>query len=217
MATNNEWVDKAYTLHIDSEAPEVQSVTVNGGNVSINIKEADLYAAQVGTDVANFVRTGEKSFRIDLTTEEVLNFIDENYNYGLGEGRLFIKLTDIASAETGVIVKFTYSADGDPILTDYFMAQSHNITYAHDAQLIDGKVVFYLYDSETSTNTIVKIPGFVLLSKGAVIDQTTVVVVGGGCGGNIAATSLILAAISLVGVVLLFINKKRKENLGGKL
>ena len=96
------------------------------------------------------------------------------------------------------------------------MAQSHEITYAHDFLIEEGKVNYYLYDAEEVTNVAVHFDGFVLFSDGPAYITPTTIVTGGGCGGSIEATSIILAIFSLSAIALVII-KKRKEKLGGNL
>ena len=216
MATNEQWVNKAYTLHIDSVAPEVESVTVNGGDVNIDIRETNLVQAVAGKGVVEFTKLNDAMYRITLPVDEVADLVDENYNYEFSEGRLFVKLIDIASGEMGCLIKFAYTESGDLILSNYKMAQSHEITYAHDFLIEEGKVNYYLYDAEEVTNVAVHFDGFVLFSDGPAYITPTTIVTGGGCGGSIEATSIILAIFSLSAIALVII-KKRKEKLGGNL
>ena len=217
MAANEQWVNKAYTLHIDSVAPEVESVNVSGSDVVIDIRETNLIQAQAGQGVVDFAKLNDNMYRITLPIEDVEALVDENYNYEFSEGRLFIKLTDIAAGEMGAIVKFAYTEDGHLILNNYKMAQSHLLTYAHDFLVENGKPVYYLYDTETFTNQEVRFDSFILFSDGPAYNTpTTIVLGGGGCGGSIEATSIILAIFSFSAIALVII-KKRKEKLGGNL
>jgi len=216
LAGTNTWVDESYNINIDSDSPEVSSITTSGNKVTINVKEANLVQAQVGKNVYQFTKTGSDTAKIELTKEEINDAIEENMNEYQGTGRLYIKLIDKAYGEQGVVVRFKakYNSEGDVeeyILNNYVMIQHYSLTYNHDFEDDGASIQVVLYNPGTRVEKDVTLDGFVLSSRGPVKYAS----VTNGCGGNIAMTSGALSAIALIGFAILLISKKKRK-LGGK-
>lgn len=212
LSGTNTWVNKQYTLHIDSEAPEVKSITTEGDNVKINIKENNLINAVVGTTIAGFNQTDD-GYVIEMSKDEIEASINENMNEYQGSGRLFVKLTDAANGQMGIVVRFSTDNDNNILWNNYVMVQHHSLTYANDFEDDGVNITVVKYDSYTEVETEVELDGFVLTSRGPVNYGGTVTT--RGCSGNITTTSIILCVTSLIAITCLVISKKKKI-LGGK-
>lgn len=217
LAGTNSWVNKTYNLKIDSSAPEVSSITTSGDKVNINVKESNLVSAVVGTSKAEFTRTGDDSFTITMDKEDLFNAINSNMNEYQGSGRLFIKLTDAAYGQMGIVVRFEitdYDDDFLPIynLANYVMVQHHSLVYTNDFEDDGETVTLVNYDNDAYVETPVEINDFVLISRGPVNYGGAT----SGCAGNIVTTSATLSIIAALSFVALMIAKKRRNLLGGK-
>ena len=224
LAGTNSWVSKAYTLHIDSDLPEVQSVEPDKDNVRINIKENNLAYTTVGKYSEKFNKD-DKGYFIELSKKEIESRVNENTNLVLGSGRLFIQVTDAANGSNGVIVRFARNSDGSIIINgaDYTMVQNYGITYAHDFSEENGKLTIYKYDSAMAKQVAVELDGLVLVSHGPVVEEDTDITIiipgtagSSSCGGNIETTSVILSVAAGLSFCLLLISKKKKRK-GGTL
>lgn len=226
LAANDYTYKKSYDLHIDSDAPEVKSVTTSTSEtdagtvnmVNINIKESNLVSAVVGQDVAEFVDNHDGTCTISLTEAELNAALKKNMNRYQGTGRLYIKLTDAAYGETGIVIRFAVGIDKVTfdeyyIFSDYVMVQNHALLYKHDFEDDGEKITVVEYDAANWSETPVTLDGVTLISRGPVKDKATTIV--SGCGGSVATTSIILSALALLGLSALLIAKK-KRILGGK-
>ena len=225
LAGTNSWVSSEYTLHIDSDLPEVQSIVPNGDNVRINISENNLSRVTVGKYSTEFSKDNN-GYYVELPKSEIVQRVNENDNIKLGSGRLYIQVEDAARGANGVIVRFARNANGEIIFNeaDYTMVQNYQLTYSHDFSEDENGLKIYKYDSAKGENTEVKLDGLVLVSHGPVVDEDTdiTVIIPGTpaeakkCGGNILTTSIILSATAGLSFCLLLISKKKKRK-GGTL
>lgn len=213
LAATGEWVSKTYTLHIDSDAPEVSSIKTNEDNVRINIKESNLVYAVVDRYTKSFTKDKDGSYYIDITKAELESYLLSNYNANQGSGRLYINLVDAARGQMGCIVRFDIDDNGGYNFSKYVMVEHYSLTRTNDFQ-DDGKnITIVEYNSKTYVETPITINDYVLVSRGAV----KYVQPSKGCSGNVATTSVtltILATISILGLGIAALRRKRK--LGGK-
>lgn len=223
LAGTNSWVSKSYTLHIDSDLPEIQSIVPNGDNVRINIKENNLAYASVGKYTNEF-KKDNNGYYLELTKNEITQHVNENMNAVIGSGRLFLKVSDAAYGSNGVLVRFARNSDGSIIFNEYeyTMVQNYQLTYAHDFDETENGLKIYKYDSAKATQEEVELDGLVLLSHGPVVDEDTDIdvtietIVNKKCGGNIMTTSIILSSVAGLSFCLLLISKKKRRK-GGSL
>ena len=213
LASSNEWVDEKYTLHVDSDAPEVSSITESGDNVRINIKENNLVGLTVDKySVAMSEVQGSGSDRYyEIDKETLEGYIEDNFNKSQGTGRLFIRLRDSAHGEMGVIVRFGYDDNDNIQWGKYTLVEHYSLTRSNDFQDDGESIQVVDYNNVTGAETPVVLDGYVLVSRGAV--QYTV---SAGCGGNIATTSMILSILSLISIAGVAISLYRRKRLGGK-
>lgn len=215
LAATNTWVNKTYNLTIDSDAPEVSSITTRVDEntkqemIDINIKEEHLVGAALGIRKTEFTKVEDGKYRISITKEAAINEINENMNYYQNSGRLFISLTDAAYGKMGVIVRFGKDNKNNIDFSKYVMVEHATITYTNDFEDNGKNVTVVTYDSESFVETPFIINDFVLVSRGPVSYPS------GGCGGNIETTSTILCIVAALSLVAIFISKSNKK-LGGK-
>lgn len=221
LSSTGEWVNYDYTLHIDSDSPEVRSITEEGDNIRINIKEKNLVSLSIDKDLIDidsndgFVRVDEENCYFELSKDAVEQYLEARMNYYQGSGRLIIRLKDAAYGSMGVIVRFEYDDNDNIIWSSYVMVEHHELSLQHDFEDDGVNVQVVKYNSSTSSETPVDdLEGYVLVSRGPVTDKITITV--NGCAGNITTTSILLSALALIGLVGVAFNKiKRKEVLGG--
>ena len=221
LAGTGEWVDYSYNLHIDSDAPEVSSITENGDNIRINMKERNLVSLSVDKDLiditkpeSGFVTVDEENCYIELSKEKVEQYIADRMNYYQGSGRLIIRMKDAAYGSMGVIVRFEYDDNDEIVWSKYVMVEHHELTLQHDFEDDGVNVQIVKYNSGTSSETPVDdLEGYVLISRGPVVNTITVTT--NGCGGNITTTSILLSALALIALVGVAFNKIHRKELGG--
>lgn len=226
LAYDKSWVSNSYTIHIDSDAPVVKSVSqyklVGEDRVRIYLDDVKLSYGVIGYNRVDLQYDNEKKlYYIDESKEFVDECIEE-ISEGLANKRLFIGATDFARGRTGCIVHFK---DFDDFMAGADMVQGTGISVNHDFTLAaDNKVSFV----NTNTGASEKIKGDVRLTKFAATgpantpaptnpSQTVVIpeatAAKSGCNGALATLSLTIAIPALMGASLLIL-KKRKE--GGK-
>lgn len=203
LASTKKWVSKSYTLHIDSEAPVVSSISEykkgTTDMVRINLKDENVAYAVVGK-VRHDVNYDKKNniFYVELTKEEFESSL-ENKKTVYSENRLFVQAVDYARGVTNAIVHFKGEGySNTEILQGYGLAKNYDFKYEND----ELKVI--KIDSITGNVTNVEFNEDLKLVKAQGKK--------GGCGGSIAAASAIVTLMSLAGATLVGAKKK----LGGK-
>ena len=226
LAGTLQTVSKAYTLHVDSDAPEVSSIEKVGDNVRVSIKENNLAYVSVGKYTYDFQDNGDGTAYVEFPyaaqdpetgLHGLVDHLEDNYNGYLGSGRLFIKLVDKAHGTMGVIARFEEDANFNPDMNSYTMVEHRDLTYAHDFEFdgLDYQVVYY--NSVLDTNTPVELDGYVIFSRNGIVYEDYDEVISS-CGGNFTATSVILASVSLAAIAtLLIVRSKKRKQLGGNL
>ena len=135
-------------------------------------------------------------------------------NYYQGSGRLIIRMKDAAYGSMGVIVRFEYEDNDEIVWSKYVMVEHHELTLQHDFEDDGVNVQIVKYNSGTSSETPVDdLEGYVLISRGPVVNTITVTT--NGCGGNITTTSILLSALALIALVGVAFNKIHRKELGG--
>ncbi len=227
LAYDKSWVSNSYTIHIDSDAPVVKSVSqyklVGEDRVRIYLDDVKLSYGVIGYNRVDLQFDTEKGLYYIDESKEFIDECIEEISEGLTNKRLFIGATDFARGRTGCIVHFK---DFDDFMAGADMVQGTGISVNHDFTLAaDNKVSFV----NTNTGASEKIKGDVRLTKFAATgpantpaptnpSQTVVIpeataAAKSGCNGALATLSLTIAIPALMGASLLIL-KKRKE--GGK-
>ena len=224
LSGTGEWVDYSYNLHIDSDAPEVRSITEteDGENIRINMRERNLVSVSVDKDLiditkpsSGFVKVDEENCYLELSKETVEKYLLDRMNYYQGSGRLIVRMKDAAYGNMGAIIRFEYDDDDNILWDKYVMVEHHELTLQHDFEDDGVNVQVVKYNNSTSTETPVdNLEGYILVSRGPVVDTKTVTVATG-CAGNITSTSILLSALALIALVGVTFNKIRRKELGG--
>ena len=216
LAGTGNWVSKSYTIHIDGEAPVVNTITeykdANGVNqVRVYFEEEKMSHAFIGNYIVDVNFDSDKGmYYAEATKEFVDNAINEMSNGG--DKRLFIGGVDYARGTSGCVVHFN---NYDNFLLGYQMVQSADLdTYIDFRVDGDNKVTFV----NVNTGETVQINSkYVKSNFNAVIDydpEKQPEPAKKGCNGAIASLSLIIGAPALMGASLLFFKKKKEK--GGK-
>ena len=146
VATDN-WVSKAYTLHIDAETPVIKSIAefTNGeGQAMVRLTYQDTkcaYAIVGSTKVE--VKFDEASGLYYSEVEKgILDAAASSSNKtSFSDSRVFIKVVDFARGETTAIVHF----EGN--YSNYTLAQGSEFSVDYDFKFEDGKVSFIYVDA----------------------------------------------------------------------
>ena len=230
LAATKGWVSKSYTIHIDSDAPVIKSISQykvdNVNRVRIYLQDTKLSYALLGyTRVDVEFDSTKNLYYIDETKEfvdEIINDISEDTD---GK-RLYIGAVDFARGRTGSIVHFNNVKN---FTYGYEIVQGVGLSVNHDYRLgSDNKVSFF--NSYTGAN--VQINNDLVLTKYNALPGTgnvptvqnpdaTINLIEGtaakssasGCSGAIASLGVIICVPALMGATVLFF-RKRKE--GGK-
>ena len=216
LAGTGNWVSKSYTIHIDGEAPVVNTITeykdANGVNqVRVYFEEEKMSHAFIGNYIVDVNFDADKGmYYAEATKEFVDNAINEMSNGG--DKRLFIGGVDYARGTSGCVVHFN---NYDNFLLGYQMVQSADLdTYIDFRVDGDNKVTFV----NVNTGETVQINSkYVKSNFNAVIDydpEKQPEPAKKGCNGAIASLSLIIGAPALMSASLLFFKKKKEK--GGK-
>ena len=231
LAGTHTWVNKTYTIIIDSTPPKVSNFSVDSDRqkVRFDIEDANLSYVTIGATPYE-VLEDERGQYIELSTEknieigpgyyvsELFKLINDNMNDAWGEGRLYMKLVDKACGEMGVILRLKYTRDGEDVRLDhYLLAQHPLLEIKHDINDLGTEInIVYVNAMKQAVNeTNEDIVNFVEIVKDGEKFQRTEIeiytVTEGGCGGNIATTSITLSTLSITAVILLVIAKKRRK------
>ena len=230
LAATKGWVSKSYTLHIDTDAPVVKSISQykvdNVNRVRIYLQDTKLSYALLGyTRVDVEFDSTKNLYYIDETKEfvdEIINDISEDTD---GK-RLYIGAVDFARGRTGSIVHFNNVKN---FTYGYEIVQGVGLSVNHDYRLgSDNKVSFF----NSYTGKSVQINNDLVLTKYNALPGTgnvptvqnpdaTINLIEGtaakssasGCSGAIASLGVIICVPALMGATVLFF-RKRKE--GGK-
>lgn len=149
VGCNNEWVSKAYTLHIDSTAPEFkgvkESVTSSGEEaVRFYFSDAKLSYGIFGYRIADveFDETNNQYF-IEITKEELKETMKELGRTSANANRAYVKVIDKAYGEMAVIVHFDeYLVH----LSEYASVSNPDFLPNHDFKVVDNELQFIEVD-----------------------------------------------------------------------
>ena len=185
LAATDKWVSNAYTLHIDSEIPVIQSISeLKGDVVRIKFAEAKCAYAIVGsTKVEVKYDASEKVYYSDVEKAVFDAAISSSKKTSYSDERAFIKVVDFARGETTAIVHFQGS------YSKYELVQGPEFTINDDFKLEDGKLSFIRVDANGVEASFtpqydVKLSGGKLSKTGLIVGLSVgggVLVLGGAC------------------------------------
>ena len=235
LAGTHTWVNKSYTIIIDSTPPKVSKFSVDQANekVRFDIEDANLSYVTIGATPYE-IKEDETGQYIELSTKkdipvevaegvivyesELFKLINDNMNDAWGEGRLYMSLVDKACGEMGVILRLKYTRDFMDVRLDHYLLAQHPLLESkHDINDLGREInIVYVNAVKQAVNeTNEDIVNFVEIVKDGEKFQRTEIVIytvtEGGCGGNIATTSITLSTLSITAVILLVIAKKRRK------
>ena len=230
LAATKGWVSKSYTLHIDTDAPDVKSISQykvdNVNRVRIYLQDTKISYALLGYNRVDVEFDNAKNlYYIDETKEFVDECIEEISEDTEGK-RLYIGVVDFARGRTGSVVHFNNVKN---FTYGYEVVQGTGISVNYDYRLgSDNKVSFF----NCYTGASVNVKGDLKLTKYNALpglnstpslqnpDATVNLIQGSvakssasGCSGAIASLGAIICVPALMGATVLFF-RKRKE--GGK-
>ena len=167
IGCNNEWVSKAYTLHIDSTEAEFESITTylnSDGKemVRFNYKDQALSYGVIGYSIADVKYDSEAGlFYMEDTKENIEAAIKELGVSSSGSKRLYLQVTDKAYGEVGTIIHFKDDND----LTKYDAISHRNLVVNNDFKYDEnGKLVVFSIDTE-GKETVITLAGDVVVSS----------------------------------------------------
>ena len=207
LAASGHWVSKAYTIHIDSDAPVVKSVTQYKDSdgterVRVYFEEEKLAYGVIGYNRVSAKYDNEKGmYYLDETKQLVATSIAELAEEG--NPRLYIGAVDFARGKTGCLVhatNYNYLLEGLTLVQGSGINPSLDFTYENgELKFFDDRGVQVQVDGKVILN------GFPFTEKEPEQPATS----DKGCNGSIAALGAIICIPSLMGAALL-ISKKRK-------
>ena len=147
LAGTGTWVSKAYTLHIDSDAPEVEAIIEYTKTkkdiplVRVTFSDRRIAYAVIGNtqvDVVYDEASGKYIAEFDKSIMDAAVSSSKKTSYS--DSRAFIKVVDYARGETTAIVHFGSS------YCDFTIAQGTGFTVNTDFKFENGQVSFIEVD-----------------------------------------------------------------------
>ncbi len=211
LAATGNWVDQSYTLHVCSDEPSIEKVSVNGDNVRFHFAESDLATVKVGSNYYEMSDAEVEGSYIELSKDDVEYELENNMNEVYGSGRVYIELLNKAYGRTGAIIRFAEGKDG----TDYskwVIAEHYSFKLANDFEDLGDSLEFVTYNASTYQNVVIDVDNYVKVKR---YNDKKASSSSNGCGGNIATTSILLSSLAGLCALALLIARRRKIN-GGK-
>ena len=212
LAATDGWVKKSYTLHIDTEAPVVKTITQyfnekGEERVRAYFNEQKLAYGVIGYNRVEAKFDADKGmYYIDETKEFVDNAIEEMVSGG--NKKLFIGATDFARGTSGCLI---HAKNYDNYLEGVTMVQGENVSFDLDFSYENGVLKFFnAYGEEVNVEGNFLVNG--LPYSGEIVRPGK----GNGCGGSIVATSSMIALVAVISVALIIIKKRKLSLKGGK-
>ena len=151
LAGTDNWVSKAYTLHIDSETPVIKSIsefTKDGVDmVRLTYKDTKVAYAIIGSNQVEVkYDKNEKVFYSEVKKSLLDSALSQSSETSLSKSRVLIKVVDYARGETTAICHFGKK------YSDFVIAQGTEFTINHDFRFENGKVRFIEVDEEGNEN-----------------------------------------------------------------
>ena len=151
LAATSSWVKKSYTMHVDQQAPVVDSITECDGKVRINFADTRVAYAIVGTtkfDVSYNSDNGK--YFVELEKSAVEKAIKEAGRTSLSQQRLYVAAVDYARGRTGAIAHFT---DSDSYCK-YEMLQGYGLSISNDFSYANNQLKVIEKDSRGNESVV---------------------------------------------------------------
>ena len=212
LAATDNWVSKSYTLHIDSDAPVVKSITQYRDNdgterVRVYIQEQKLSYGVIGYNRVQANYDEEKGmYYFDESLEFVASSIAQLAEDG--NPRIYIGATDFARSSIGCLV---HANSYENLMNGLTVVQGKNIAPTYDFTYENGVLKFF-----DEKNNELALEGQFLVNGFPVTpyDPGTVVPSGKGCAGSMATLSITICIPAMLGISLVLFRKRKEE--GGK-
>jgi hypothetical protein len=170
LAGTNEWVSKAYNLHIDSETPVIKTIAEykDGNKDMVKLTYQDTrcaYAIIGNTQVEVKYDESSKLYYSEVEKSIFDSAASSSQKTSFSDSRVFIKVVDFARGETTAIVHF----DGN--YSNYTLVQGTEFTLNDDFKFENGSLSFIRLDSKnvehefTPTNGVKVSTGSLDVSK----------------------------------------------------
>ncbi|MBO4703294.1 MAG: S8 family serine peptidase [Bacilli bacterium] len=209
LAYNDVWVKKAYTIHIDSDAPVVKSITqytdASGAQrVRVYFDEQKLAYGVIGYNrVEAKYDEVNQMYYLDETKEFIDNAINE-MTAG-GNKKLFVSATDYARGTSGCLI---HAKNYDNYLEGVTMVQGPNVSFDLDFTYENGVLSFFNANGEK-----VDLKGTFLVNN-ITVDAANIA--NNGCGGSITTTASVLALVAVAAIAFIIIKRRKLSLKGGK-
>ena len=215
LASTNSWVDKSYNLHLDAEAPVVDSVcsfkSGDADKVRITFKDTRVAYAVVGStkqEVQFDEKTGE--FFVELDKSVVDSAIREAGKTSLSAKRLYVAAVDYARGKVGAIIHFDSNED----YSHFTIVQGYGLEINYDFKIeADGTVKLFTINEYHDEIPVELTKGGVIVKGSATYEESggvnTGLIIGLSAGGG----ALLLAGVA---VMLIIFKKKKMFIFGGK-
>ena len=146
LAATNNWVSKAYTLHLDAETPVIKTISEfsQDGKEMVRVTYNDTrcaYAIVGSTKVEVKYDEASKLYYSDVEKSIFDAAASSSNETSFSKSRVFIKVVDFARGETTAIVHF----EGD--YSNYTLVQGTEFSVDHDFKIENGQVSFIVVDA----------------------------------------------------------------------
>ena len=146
LAATDNWVTKAYTLHIDAETPVIKTIaefSQDGKDmVRLTYKDTKCAYAIVGSTKVEVKYDEASKLYYSEVEKDIFDAAASSSNKtSYSDSRVFIKVVDFARGETTAIAHF----DGN--YSNYTLAQGSEFTVDYDFKFENGKVSFIYVDA----------------------------------------------------------------------
>ena len=216
LAGTGHWVDKAYTLHIDSDAPVFKTACQyrddNGvERVRFYFQEEKMAYGIIGYNAVDAHYDADRGMYYLDETKEFVKAAAEEISEG-GETRLFIGGTDFARGSTGCII---HANDYDNFNLGFTSVQGVNIGVTLDFIYEENSLSFF----NTWTGRAATVEGKVLLNgfpSNVTNNNPSSATNNGSNVLSLGALIIIPAAILLAGASIIIVSLLSKKKKGGK-
>ena len=160
LAATNNWVSKAYTLHLDAETPVIKTInefTSEDGKemVRLTYKDTRCAYAIVGSTKVEVKYDEASKLYYSEVEKSILDAAASSTNEtSFSKSRVFIKVVDFARGETTAIVHF----DGN--YSNYTLVQGTEFSVDHDFKFENGQVSFIVVDANGEEHEFNPVNGF---------------------------------------------------------
>lgn len=145
LASTGAWVSKAYTLHIDSESPVIETIeqfSQNGKEmIRLTYKETKCAYAIVGSTMVDVKYDSSRKMYVSEFEKSIMDAAaSSSAKTSFSDSRVFIKVVDYARGETTAICHFNGS------YSDFEIAQGSEFTINDDFKFENDKVTYIRVD-----------------------------------------------------------------------